>query len=505
MGQEIELKLAVPESRWEELARSPVLSALGAAFGPSRRLAATYYDTRDGKLAADGVAVRVRTDGGRRVQTVKTEGRPGLAPERGEWSTTVPAGLDWTALESTDVKALAKRAAKRDLVPVFETDIARRVARISLDGAAVEAALDSGEVAAGRRRAPVKELELELIDGAPRAIFALARRLVEAHGLRLSTATKAERGRALAARTKILAVKAAPLDLSPDLTAAQGAAAAIDSCVAHAAANLEGIVAARAPEAVHQMRVALRRLRAGLTLFKPVLPEAARERLKAEAGRIAATLGRSRDLDVFLKDTLAPILAKRSDDSDLTTLRRQTAAQRRAAWALAVGTASDPRTQLFLLDAAETALDLRMAAAPEDAPSLSALSRRALSKRLAAASAFGARLDQLAAPERHEMRIALKKLRYAVEFFAGLYRGKRVKAYAKALARLQDAFGAFNDAAMAEAAVAAARDGAAEKARPALDRAGLYLAGWSAHRADRAWDEARDLWTEFAAAEPFWD
>lgn len=495
MPLEIELKLLLPPGADAALAKA-------IAFGPSKTLAATYYDTAKAKLAASGIAIRIRREGRRLVQTVKTAGQGIALEQRGEWETTLKTpALDWDALAAIGLDTLAKRVRKRDLNPVFTTAIARRTALVEQGGATIELALDRGLIEAGRRSAAVSELELELKSGPPEALVTLAETLIAAHGLTLGTSSKSARGYDLAAGTaKPKARRAEPLALDPAMTLAEAAQAALGAVAIHALGNLPAI-AARLPEGAHQMRVALRRLRAALTLFKTVIPTEQRRPLRDEAGRLARLLGAARDRDVFLAGAFAGALRARGPDPDLALMGRRIRAARKAAWADAAAAAASPRAQIFLLKLAASRVP---AAADAAHPSLAEFAAARLDKRLAPVEAHGARLDALTVEERHALRLELKKLRYAVEFLGALFPAKKVRAYTKALTRLQDVFGAFNDAAVAAALAGSASQGAPARMQDGLTRAALFLNGWTAHRADGAWAEAAALWRDFAATRPFW-
>ena len=196
MSQEIELKLALPPQGPERLRHHPRLATLPA---DDRTLINTYYDTPDGALEAARVALRIRDTGHGLVQTLKTtgSGQGGLSV-RGEWEWPI----DGDRLDLDGLKALPPMQALGDevlaaLAPRFSTDFARRTWLVEGPGGRIEVALDDGEVRAGGRRATIRELELELKDGEPATLWALAEELAASVPLRPATASKAARGAAL--------------------------------------------------------------------------------------------------------------------------------------------------------------------------------------------------------------------------------------------------------------------------------------------------------------------
>src|SRR4029077_5179557 len=104
--------------------------------------------------------------------------------------------------------------------------------------------------------------------------------------------------------------------------------------------------------------------------------------------------------------------------------------------------------------------------------------------------------------ERHELRKKLKKLRYAVEFFAPLYPQKRVEPFLKRLKNLQTVFGDLNDAAMVRSALAART--APGSGEPQSERATGWVIGATQARAAFSWAGAKDLWGSLEDTRPFW-
>ena len=197
-AMEIELKFRMPPGAAEQVLQHPMLQ------GPERtaQLRSVYFDTPDGALRGRGLGLRLRDTGEGFVQTVKhDDGSGGI--ERGEWECFTPdEALDGDALARTPAgKALGGRIG--DLRPVFATSVERRM-RVRCEGdTVIEVSFDSGEVSSGDRREPISEVELELKEGQPAALFDLGRQLVRATPLRLSFESKAERGYRLSVRAAL--------------------------------------------------------------------------------------------------------------------------------------------------------------------------------------------------------------------------------------------------------------------------------------------------------------
>lgn len=502
MGEEIELKLSVAAAAVPGLLASASVKSRGIRFGRARRMVTSYYDTAKGALKKKGVFLRLREAGGRIEQTVKTAGEGGVLARRGEWNWAVKTPEpDLDLAVTSGVKALARRVKKGGLVLRFASHIERRIALYEHQGTVLELALDVGEVRAGRRTVPVSELEIEVKRGGPEALFALARELVTLPGVTVGFATKASRGFQLAEGRAAEAEKAGTADLDADMPLHLAAAAILNSAAAHAAANLGLIVSSGVPESIHQGRVALRRLRAALVLLKEALPADRRHHLRREAGWLAGALGTARDLDVLSLGALSACQPPEDIAAGFAGLKRRVAAERRTARAAARTVAASPRAQLLLLDLDETAGALAPVA---EAPELKALAAKALQKRYEKVLNAGEGIETMDVEARHQLRLALKKLRYAADFFSSLFPQKAVKREVKALARLQDALGAFNDAAVAPILLQRALAAGKGRADPAVTTAATFLTGWAAYESDLAWRTAAAEWRGFTGAKPFW-
>lgn len=197
MSHEIELKLALSREGPAALRRHPLLVGLPRV---SQRLGNTYFDTPQGDLEASRMALRLRRIDGQVLQTVKTrgEGGGGLS-RRGEWEWEVPGPeLDLAGLAELPPATLGDEVLTR-LAPRFTTDFHREAWQVEHGGACIEVALDEGEITAAGRRVAIRELELELKEGDPVALWSLAEALAGSVALRPADTSKAARGGTLLA------------------------------------------------------------------------------------------------------------------------------------------------------------------------------------------------------------------------------------------------------------------------------------------------------------------
>jgi inorganic triphosphatase YgiF len=477
MSLETELKLELHPDDLPRLLAHPLLSAR-----PPRRerLLNTYFDTSTLVLRQQRMAVRERRVGRRTLLTVKTAGASvGGLSQRGEWEAACrPGSFDFAAL--VDDEALAQQLTRVawQLVPVFRTDFTRRSWQLRHGGARVEVALDQGFIttgnAEGNHRQALLEVELELLEGPVDALFDLAHTLAlgpqgrAERGLRLLPAnrSKAERGYALFVGERLQPVKAAPLALDAGMHPVQAFRAAALSCLAHLQANEEGLLqitpdgAVPDPEFVHQARVALRRLRTGLRLFRGHLPRRFAAHWAGEWKALAGQLGEARNWDVFATERLPELLPGGPVDEPTQAVVDWVQAQRRAAGQRAADALGGHLHALRLLAFTRAVLRLQPPDTAEPRHTeLADWSRCALRERHASLRQAARRALRQGPEGRHALRITLKKLRYAQEFLASVLPPKRVERSTAVLAGAQELLGQLNDLSTAQALLATAPPG----------------------------------------------
>jgi len=512
--RELELKFLLDAPGEKRLRAQPARVGLDADRARTATLRTIYFDTPDQRLRAGGIAVRLRRKGRGWTQTVKASRRlkAGVSETR-EVDSRAPGGrLDLAAIPDEAVRAeILGRIDGGVLEPVFETRMRRTTRILNLpDQGQVELAIDVGEIVAGERAAELREAELELVEGAPAALFEAARRLFPEGGIAFSNRSKAERGFLLADEGRVVDPpaprNAETVALRPGQAVEHAARDILLECLEQIAANMVAVEASDDPEGPHQLRVGLRRLRSAFRLFKGQLGGPTMAALNAEARWLGRETGQLRDLDVVLSE----MLASEDDERDpgFTALRAAVEARRAPVRARIVEVVRSARAQAFLIDLAEFvetrgwlvrddhAQTARLAMPVETAAAA------ALEKRMHKASKLGKRIESLSVEERHELRKRLKKLRYGVEFFAPLFKAKKVKPFLKRLKKLQTMFGDLNDAAMAEALFTGPEaPGAAD---PAAQRAAGRVIGARLARAELFWERARALWSGLAETKPFW-
>jgi triphosphatase len=308
--------------------------------------------------------------------------------------------------------------------------------------------------AQGDRNAPLCELELELKEGRPRELFELARKLNETVPLLVSVKSKAERGYALLEGESPKFEKALPVHILPSSPAGQAFQLIARVCIRQMLANRAGTLAGDS-EALHQMRIGLRRLRTAISLFDEIVADDERKAIKQDLKWITEELGPPRDLDVLQTEVLDPLLKVIPRETVRAEVQKEFKSRRQRAHEAAAQSIESDRfvasvlTMVEWIEAGPWTLSsdplIRLKRElPIDKYAADELARRRKKIRKQ-----GKHLTALSTKKRHKLRIRAKKLRYASEFFEDVFPGKKNKRHRKlaveALKELQSALGELND------------------------------------------------------------
>jgi inorganic triphosphatase YgiF len=332
----------------------------------------------------------------------------------------------------------------------------RTVVPLRAGQAEIELAIDRGKIASGQRHASLCEIELELKRGRPSELFHLARAIEHRAQAELYLPSKADRGYDLTRGNEKPVHGAAPIALMHEMEAIAAFRTIVHSTMRHFADNADA-VRARDPEAIHQMRVGLRRTRAAISLFSEMLPQAATERIKSELKWLTGELAPARELDVFMRKKVDPATRDGFTKRGGRAIRKEFDGRRQQAFARARAAVDSSRYRRLLIDVLEwlemeptpRAKKARKQARKEAGQPIEDFAGDVLRRRLKKIHKEGKQLDRLSAYERHKLRIRIKKVRYALEFFDSLFPGKRdrkeVARLSDRLKSLQSALGSLND------------------------------------------------------------
>ncbi|MGA7383767.1 MAG: CHAD domain-containing protein [Methylocella sp.] len=451
-GPEIELKFLFAESDAAKV-KALVAAASGAGKATHRRLRTIYFDTPNQDLWNHHFTVRVRSTGESHVQAIKRTAASRI--ERDEWEDEIGRpDLDLGRIENTPLARLAgKPSIRRAMRPAFEVDVERTSFMLETGGGRIEASIDQGAIEANGDKLGVHELELELKSGDRSALFNFARAFVLQAPLHPSLISKAERGHLLAGGAWGRPAKSSKPRLAKDMTCRRAFQEICQTCLHDFHLNLPALEKSGNAEAIHQGRIAIRRLRAAMALFKPVVFDFEYQGLRDELKWLAGLFGAARDMDVLRANLPPPDHASMragefAGDCEAKRLRAHQAV---------VEALDGERARTLQLDLVVWIEDgrwQRQSSGIAEKP-IPRFAGARLRKRRGKLVKQGAGLAKLASVARHQIRIEAKKLRYMAEFFInvpGVAKDhKRHKQLINCCEKLQTALGAIRDEeAMAE-------------------------------------------------------
>ncbi len=472
------------------LLRSPTLAARRHGRCRSNRIAVVWHDTAGGALQARGLAMAEQA-GRWRLERLRPNGGA-------DWLPATPAPV----LAEADTPAGLGQDIGEPLVAVAAFTGMHRAYPLLFGNAAGRLDVLDGTLRGVARDQPACRMQLA---GPPATLTSFATELAADIAIAVPRAGLAAEATAVARGTP-----PAPRHLgTPLVTHGLTVADALGLITGHLAdvilywAPIAPL--GHAPEPVHQMRVAVRRLRAALRLFRRVSAGPALPDLAVDLKELAARLGAARDWDVFLKDSGAAVRRAFPEEARVAALVAAAGRRRATAYAaLRDYLASDAWRHLALRLAllptaapwvdADDAEQADLLAAPAEAHAVRMLDR--LHKRLLQE---GADMESLPPAALHAVRKRAKTIRYCAEFFGPLFPAKRVKRFLEALEDLQEALGTVNDGHVA-ADLMGRLGGGADRAFAAG-----VVQGYVAALSGRAAERAVKSWTKHRRQETFWN
>ena len=392
------------------------------------RLRATYWDTEDRHLAREGVTLRHRTGEGRPCWTLKTASSSVGALDREELTVTAPG----TRVPAVLLDLLVARLRGAEVRPLAQVRTLRTTTLLlAADGAELAEVVDD-QVTVVRDDAVVDgwhELEVELRPGGEKVGSRVLRALRDAGATEVDQTPKGVR--ALAPPPGRDLPEAPPIETAGDLvraSLANGLRAVVDQDLA---------VRRDLPDAVHQMRVACRRLRSDLRTFADLLDDARVEDLRGELAWLGDRLGAARDLEVLVERL--HVRAHEGDRLDVRPVEALLLAQEAEALTAALDALRSERYVALLVLLHDLASSARLSEQAAERP-------RAVRRLVAARDRkLDKALRQLGADDPdaawHRARILAKRARYASEATAAVLAssGKRAKRLQALLGEHQDA------------------------------------------------------------------
>ena len=451
---EIELKFQIPPE-----SKAPLEKFITSKGGTSKRLRAKYFDTDARLLARSNIALRLRKEGHVWYQTLKVAPQAAAVIRHEDTVRLVtPPGtapvMDPSRHSSSDqwmkIDKLLRHVAASELKPLYETDIKRLSVDLRTRRGLINYAIDTGSISNTEKetdpllmalgqtveplKLPVAEIELELVSGSNMALIEAGTRLVRDYGVWLDVRTKSMRGDSLAKAKLIMApAKAQSVKISDDLSLEEFFEIVRKECVRHVLVNASQLASEEGylPEHIHQLRVALRRLRTALKLFSRAQNFEV-QTWSDQAKFLAAQLGKNRDIDA-MSESIWPELRKIN-----APLVEFTALEGMQSPALIV---REGKIQSWFLELIGRDLQSPEQNTQSHWSAILPIIIKWQKKCAKRAKNFAS----LTVEERHELRKKMKRLRYSLEFIEGECKSSKFRQFSKVLARAQNELGTYND------------------------------------------------------------
>ena len=514
---EVELKLWVTPEDIVALRNYPAFTA--ALHEPIHEvLESVYFDSDKRFLRDHGLTLRVRHIDDRRVQTIKSADRGAGLFERSEWEQTIEGDQpDLSDVKDTALSRIFTDDLRKELKPVFETRIERTAYHLNGDGADIVMAIDEGQILAMNSSQPVSEIELELKQGKPADLFKIARDILNIVPAHLEFKSKPERGYELVEKTQVAAETACDPELSAGMSTGRAFTLVGRACLRHLVANVPAMLA-RDGTALHQMRVALRRLRAAMSLFSAVVGDDRTEAIKVELRWLAQELGPARDLDTLILEVIQPMRKQHKNEQGLVSISKMFTRKRLKYYRRAQAAVRSARFRSLVLDTAEwveagpwSSSEDALKRARRELP-IEIFAADQLSHRCKRIKRRGRRIGDLDPEQLHRLRIQVKKARYATDFFGSVYHGKKsakqCRKIKSSLMQLQNSLGRVNDivthkALFSDIIASRAKGLTEEQSRHRAFAAGLIIGDQQA-QIQKLLGRARKAYSRFEGAKAFW-
>src|SRR5579872_1201905 len=435
----MELELSLDPDDAARLPRLARLAPLKTGRPRTRAIRIVWHDSPDRTLAQQGLAL--------------AEQRPGWRLERlhpGE--ETWPPGMPAPLLQAARDPAGLGHTLPEALVPIAAFDGRSRSLTLSSEAGPLTLTLLIGTVHTVAGGHPISRLRLE---GAG-SVRDLALALCEDVRLAVPRASLAAEAFAIAS-----GVPPPPRHLSaPDLPADLSVFAAFAHVVGHLTDVILHFAPSAAdgrdgPEPVHQMRVAVRRLRSAINVFYPAVRCPAVDAVGAGLKTLGKQLAPTRDWDVFVTETLGAVAETFPAEPRLQRLLTAAQRRRRACHDALATFLRAPEFRRLGIELAclatgqdwhATVSEAEVAAFDEP---LDVFAARVLNRRLKKLTQVDDALAELEPPALHAVRLRAKRLRYAAEIFANLYPAKSTSRFIHRLTTVQNRLGALNDGTVA--------------------------------------------------------
>lgn len=383
-------------------------------------LDARYFDTATSCLQKEKIAYRIRREGEQWIATIKGGGvSSGGLHERQEWNVVVnDARPDITVFEDTDIgQHVIELIGNQQLEPIVITKFERRTLDVMMsDGSQIEVAADQGTIVAGSKNTPILEIELELKSGQPSALLQLGTALAREYPLLPESDSKFYRGLKLAGLASVSPPEVVNFPIDKKQLAGEGVGTILVELIAEFLVAQQLFLAEPTqPKHVHELRISLRRLRSLLEFYGPLVDHKQYKYHQAELRKLGQILGELREVDV------AYAAWKRCSEGQFITSESKIslgdilAKQRLLEAEKVYGILHAGLTTPFLLDLWAMLMENKGQHRMEHHPTVGEYSVSRLSNWLNTVTGQGKIIDWTAIENVHNLRLQIKKIRYAAE------------------------------------------------------------------------------------------
>jgi len=512
MAIETELKLSIPATEIERFTLHPLLNQLASTHSKSQHLIGTYYDTPGLELKKAKFGLRIRREGERWIQTVKTAGSGvGGLHQRHEWEVEVADNqLEFASLPKILQEGiLADNTLRERIAPAFTSDFQRITWELHTDNQSiVEVCLDQGKVYQGDKSTPICEVELELKRGEPNTLFQLALELQKDFSLVLENASKAQRGYELSHPCTIAVYMPSSPTLTDDMAASEVFPHLIEHYLTHLQANEAAALDEQSRvEGLAQLYYAVRCLQSCFAMCRKWLPVHSTAPLLAELDWLEQQLHEVHGWDTF-SDILETIELQIGQQTTLRELAVTVAKMRLQALETLKVLLQTPRytgfilqLNLWLLDKAWRK-DVSQETQEKWQTLLPDFARKRLAKQHKRLKAWPKSLAQLSSEEQRGLRQDCIYMEAVLEFFNQFYGqdkslDNKRQNYMDWLAQLREELDNQHEAFIARYLFEQAK---LDTEHPAC----YFLQGWYAAKQRLKTDTLEQTWKMFSKQKAFW-
>lgn len=504
MANEIELNLTIDKQYASRLSKHPVITNKSASKPSSHKLTSIYFDSPDLKLMDTGVTLRVSHISGGWVQTIQLSGISCIGlHQRLEWHSPIASDHpDFTKIvEPILVKIFPDNKSRSSIIPIFKTEIHRTSWQLAFNnGDQVEVSFDLGRLIVNDKEEVISEIKLKLKSGNVGRLFDLALELQDAIPLNVENLSNAQRGYAYYRESPPQVIKAQLPTLTKKMNANIAFKEIVWECINQLQLNQNVVLHTSDIEGVHQMRIALRRLRSAFSLFKLILGHKKCAFILSELKWLSDILGKARDIDVLLTQTLPGIPAQFKHHQGLLALQQLALKRQIKIYDFIREALLSQRYNCLLLTICSW-LENEKWKETKKHYKLLTVATRTLNKFHKQLLRHNENLTDMPPECRHATRIASKRLRYVAEFFTSLYPAKDCTKFIKILAQVQECLGQVNDITVAEKLL---NDLNGPQPDALSTEAIQRFKQWNASSATHNIAKINPLWNQLTTMKPFW-